>query len=1721
MRSPWMLLFAALTVLPSTAVALGANRLTGIRVVEREKFTVIEASNSEAPTFSVFKLEDPPRLFVDLANTKVDFDDTVEVYNGVVNQVGTLQFNNHQQPTGRIIVNLRKDALYTVDSNARVVRIVVDGSGRLATADSSAQAREEAEAERAKLAAIKDSLEQARLRHEEQQAKLQTVQSERAEQQQKLKEIQALRDEQLKKLQEIKARAQREIREAEARRAEEGARSDRMAALDREAAGKAVRLEEMERATTETAARLLDVEREAKQKAARIQEIERATALKAAQLEEVERAAALRAAQLEDVERAAAQRAAQLEDVERTTALKAAQLKDVERATALKAAQLKEVERVAAQRATQLEDVERVAAVKAKELADVERATALKAAELKDVERAAAVKAARLQELETTERERSARLAELKSLESERLARLAEIEAEAARKSRELSALEASAGERARGLDEVARIKDMKAAQVAELQQIEAEKVAQLQALKSVEAQRSSQLQAFEETKAERARQLLALQAAEQERAARLQALNAAEQERAVRLEALNAAEAEKAAQIDALRVAQEKKAAQLQALNAIEAEKAAQIEALKVAQEKQAAQLQALNAAEAEKAAQIEALGAVEAEKAAQIQALKVAQEKQAAQLQALNAAEAEKAAQLQALSVAQAEKAAQLAEYDRMEGEKSAQLKALESVEHAKSARIQDLERAETRKTSELAALERAAAEKLAQLAELEQAEAAKARQLDRRERDAARAEGHLRRIQEQRHAEEQLLAEIVAKRAQLGQLSKEKVGRDDTSRRKIEAELVGLKQELVGQQARSRQEMESLKAELAAEQGRARKALASKAAAVSGLKAEIATLKTQLSDTTAARDAAMADAREKDARLSSAMGALDETKRETAARDEEVARLQGEIQKTRFLLTAQKSLTTQERQNLDSLKGRIQRLQGSIHQLKSAHGAADDDKLARHQQELAKLQIESARAEDNLSRLKASRAEDQDRLTQMEQALGSSQGRLQALQAQLAEREAQVAEMSRKMEAQRSAQGQGTARLAELREMSEGLSARLSDKESELSSLHDEIKDLGRAREEDRKALDEARLALVQSLRDNEELERRSRIKVDHLKRENARLTAEREQLEAARKERTSLARVVVEKARDVRDVRFDEKNGTAFVEIVVDQAVQHSLRETADGRHVLELKGARLGKALERVMDVSAFHSAVKTVTSYNDADAPDTALIMADTRAGVRGQVTRQGDRLVWTFTGQKPDRIRPWFPTTVAADAAAASAGGAAGLSLPGGDYGGGAVLNPYPYKKRKKYRGKRINLTIKEADIQDVLSFLAREGSVNIVANDDVSGKVSFHLENIPWDLAFDMILKAKGLDYVKEGEVYRVAPLETIKKEYDILLEKKKQMAALKQLVVRLITVNYADATDLAKRVKNLLSPKGSVDMDDRTNTLIVKDIEEHVIAIEDLVRRLDTQTPQVLIEARIVESTDNFAQEMGIQWGGHLGFDQMHGNQTGLIFPSVIGIGGGSDDPNSPSNGLQTDVPGFAVNLPAASGSGAGGSLGISLGSVGGAANLNLRLSAAEEEGTVKIVSAPKVSTLDNTKASIQQGVSIPISVVSAQGVNTQFFNALLKLEVTPHVTQDGNISLKIDIQKNEPDFAQTGANGNPTIRKKEAHTELLISDGDTTVIGGIYTRNTSKSFKKVPFLADIPLLGPLFKMRKESDSRSELLIFITPRIINRQASEVRTD
>ena len=418
----------------------------------------------------------------------------------------------------------------------------------------------------------------------------------------------------------------------------------------------------------------------------------------------------------------------------------------------------------------------------------------------------------------------------------------------------------------------------------------------------------------------------------------------------------------------------------------------------------------------------------------------------------------------------------------------------------------------------------------------------------------------------------------------------------------------------------------------------------------------------------------------------------------------------------------------------------------------------------------------------------------------------------------------------------------------------------------------------------------------------------------------------------------------------------------------------------------------------------------------------------------------------------------------------------------------------------------------------MKNADIVNVLRLLSDVSGENIVAGDEVSGSISIKLNNVPWDRALDTILSTKGYGRIRTNNIIRVAKLETLRRERELELARRKAAAAVEKTAIKLINVNYADSSEIINQLQSIVTERGKVQQDSRTNTIIVEDVISNLDRVVELTKRLDRQTPQVLIEARIVEASSSSVEELGIQWGGSGGASAADGTSTGLVFPGDIAVEGAASDAGTVTSGTYSPSR-YAVNLPAAVGTGAGGGIGMVFGSAGGSQLLALRLTAMEESGTGKIISSPRITTLDNRTARIAQGIDIPISTVSQNGTDTKFIPANLELEVTPHVTNDGSILMKIKTEKNEPDFARTGASGDPTIVKKFAETEVLVSDGDTTVIGGIYTRSTSESEAGVPFFSKIPFIGWMFKSSRSEDSRAELPIFITPRIVNRDQSLVK--
>ena len=405
------------------------------------------------------------------------------------------------------------------------------------------------------------------------------------------------------------------------------------------------------------------------------------------------------------------------------------------------------------------------------------------------------------------------------------------------------------------------------------------------------------------------------------------------------------------------------------------------------------------------------------------------------------------------------------------------------------------------------------------------------------------------------------------------------------------------------------------------------------------------------------------------------------------------------------------------------------------------------------------------------------------------------------------------------------------------------------------------------------------------------------------------------------------------------------------------------------------------------------------------------------------------------------------------------------------------------------------KYPGKKVSLDFQDADIINVLRLLAEVSKLNMVIGDNVAGKVTIKMLDVPWDQALDVILKMKGLGKVYEDNVLRIDTLSNIARQQEDEAKAKDAMVKAEDLVTQILPVNYAKAGDIAESIKKSLSTRGDITVDIRTNMLIIKDIKDKQEEIDKLLKTLDKPTPQVLIEARIVQADSNFAKDLGIQWGG---------SYTSTPGDYNVGIISG------PGGSVGAPTTGFAVNLPAAGVAGTKGSVGFTIGkTIGDAFNLDLRLSAGETKGLTKVLSAPKIATLDNREATIQQGESIPYKTVSQTGTKTEFIDATLTLKVTPKVTPDGHIAMNIRISKNRQ--GSIVVEGTPSINKKEATTEVLVKDGETTVIGGIYEITDVDNVSGIPWFYQVPIFSWLFKSTQKSNIKSELLIFITPKII----------
>jgi type IV pilus secretin PilQ/predicted competence protein len=438
----------------------------------------------------------------------------------------------------------------------------------------------------------------------------------------------------------------------------------------------------------------------------------------------------------------------------------------------------------------------------------------------------------------------------------------------------------------------------------------------------------------------------------------------------------------------------------------------------------------------------------------------------------------------------------------------------------------------------------------------------------------------------------------------------------------------------------------------------------------------------------------------------------------------------------------------------------------------------------------------------------------------------------------------------------------------------------------------------------------------------------------------------------------------------------------------------------------------------------------------------------------------------------------------------------------------------------------QKVYTGHPISLDFKDGDLQDIFRLFADISGLNVVVNPGVSGKVTLKLTEVPWDQALDLILKTNGLGYTLEDNVIRIAKLADLQKEEQERRKLAEEKALAGDLLVQNFRLSYAKAKELEPTIKKVaLSPRGQIITDDRTNTMIVTDLALNLEKTKNLIADLDRATPQVEIEARIVVTSRTFLQQYGIQWGFLNQQTPLFGNTTGQAFPNSIIVNGGgvpgggglaADQTAGGSvlastQGIGPAARGYAVNLPAAAFNSA---IGISLGNILGNLSIDAALTALENSGRGRVISTPKVTTQNNQAAEIKQGVQIPIQTVANNTVTVIFKDAVLTLKVTPQITEAGTVILTLEVENNSPDFSRTigtGATAVPPINTQSAKTIVLVRDGATAVIGGIYQSTEQTAKAQTPFLGNIPILGYLFRNRSLRTENAELMIFVTPRII----------
>lgn len=546
--------------------------------------------------------------------------------------------------------------------------------------------------------------------------------------------------------------------------------------------------------------------------------------------------------------------------------------------------------------------------------------------------------------------------------------------------------------------------------------------------------------------------------------------------------------------------------------------------------------------------------------------------------------------------------------------------------------------------------------------------------------------------------------------------------------------------------------------------------------------------------------------------------------------------------------------------------------------------------------------------------------------------------------------------------------------------------------------------------------------------------------------------------------------------------ITDLQFRANDTGGTIVVKADRPLNYTTRANTDlQQFVIEVENAILPEKLKRSLNTKDIKGSIGAVDAYQNPGS-NVARFVIQLRQGLsEPAVQPEGSSLLIVANSQAAGNM-----------AATATPDEENEKILPSEDLTGFLANNTQFY-------GKKISIETNNMDVRDALSFITEESGVNMVITEDVKGPINLKLRQVPWDQALVVIMKAKKLGYARQGNVLRIAPLADLKAEEDDATKLAQSKRTIEPLKVRMFPVSYARVDDLEKKIKEFLGERGRVIGDVRTNALVVTDIEENLERAAKLIASLDTQPPQVLIEGRMVEANESFSRAIGVTW-------------TSSGAPLRVG---------STSRGPVTMNPTFSIN-PSAAQSG-NFNFNLAVGTLDFFGTLTAALTLAESEQKVKVISAPRVMTLTNETAVINQTTEVPVRQVTQNGTATQttftFKPLTLKLEVTPQVTADGSVIMKVNVNRQFRGADVSGAGQDAfSVNSRDANTRVLVKNGQTAVIGGIFQSDATEGEQGIPWLREIPVFGNLFRARSTSREKSELLVFITPRIMGQVEGSV---